>query len=276
MEKKFGDLLEQLASEFIELKFCNYRKVWEHYVDNDLDRNPAWTALPDNLQDQREKFGEINYSILEACYLAYRITKSNKFDEAIQPNIDDFNLNDYLANLDSFYLFFTYIGRIHDLVVKASECLLKSPRDNSKLSKLHEFYQDRSIIIHGPKIPIKFDDCGLMQIPKRKTETSNGNNWDDKSSKWKEIETMELEYIQQSVTDIFDELIQLVNEIYGSFYDVIMKLPKEDVKIIPITNDPFSPNINTNITNSRNTIVSGSVPEVFEKRTIFFPRNHLD
>ncbi len=209
-----GDMLEREASSLIRNYFPHYERVWSVFVGNKGDDSMALLPnYPD--ENKRRHFAENSYTVLESFFIIHHILESKIF-EASTTTFDgliDFN--------KAFILFFALLGRIHDTAIKASDAL----RYNNKSFResIKKFYEARSIVIHGKKVPLIFDDLGLLQVPYLKTTFVRGVAWDDKNSTWEQITEMKTEYAAEKLSNFFFELIQLVNNEYAVFYDIIQK-----------------------------------------------------
>lgn len=215
-----GDLLEKEAATFIQTRFPNYEKVWQIYIGNTgRAERAALPHYPD--EDKRRSFAEHSYTTLESCFMIRRILDSKVFESEINSFIE------YIEFNKSFITFFAYLGRIHDTVIKASYDL---KYDNSGfIQKVKEFYQARNIVIHGRKVPIVFDECGLVKMPLLQTESVKGRAWNDKNNSWADIKVLPTEYVADNCERYFEDLLALINNEYGRFLDLIY----QELKAIP-------------------------------------------
>ena len=212
--KENGDLLEKEAATFIANKFLNYELVWKIYVGN--TGNATIAEIP-NYPDEakRVNFAEHSYTVLESSFIIHKILESKVFEKRIE------SFDDYLHFNNSFISFFAHLGRMHDTIKKASYCL--KYENANFINSIHHLYEARSIVIHGKKIPLILDDLGLPKIPIIKTILINGDSWDDKTSSWNHSSILDTEYVQDSVTKYFDDLLLLINDQYAIFEDIILQ-----------------------------------------------------
>jgi hypothetical protein len=219
-----GDIIERAAEKLIAEKFPNYELVWQTYIGN--KGNNTMADLPGYPNEQKRKgFAENSYTVLESIFIIAEILKSKIFEKPLT------QFGDYIEFNKAFITVFALLGRMHDTVIKASD-ILKYNNKGFKIS-IHGFYEARNIIIHGKKIPLHFDELGLLKIPSLKTEFIDGTAWDDKRSFWKEAETMKTEYVIDTITKFFDELLVLINKEYAIFYNIIqqeLKSTKSNLK----------------------------------------------
>ncbi len=209
-----GDILEKEAAKLISDKFPNYELVWQTYIGN--RGNNSMGEMP-NYPDprKRKQFAENSYTVLESAFIIDHILKDKIFQQSLA------NFDDYIEFNKAFITIFALLGRMHDTVIKASDTL---KYDNTEFKEsIHKFYEARSIVIHGKKVPLIYDDLGLPKIPFLKTEAVNGDAWDDKHSLWSEINRMDTEYVIVKVSDFFNDLLSLINNEYAVFYSCIQQ-----------------------------------------------------
>jgi|APLak6261669087_1056070.scaffolds.fasta_scaffold03662_2 hypothetical protein len=215
-----GDILEREAAQLIAEKFPNYELVWQIYIGNKGNNSMAeMPNYPDTFK--RKHFAENSYTVLESVFIIDHILKQPIFHQSLT------NFVDYIEFNKAFITVFALLGRIHDTVIKASDTL---KYDNTGFKEsIHKFYEARSIVMHGKKVPLIFDDIGLAQIPFLKTKMVDGIAWDDKRSLWSEVNQMDTEYVIDKLNDFFRDLLYLVNEEYAAFYNYII----QELKSIP-------------------------------------------
>jgi hypothetical protein len=214
--KKHGDMLEKEAYSFIEQKFQNYESVWQIFIGN--TGNAIMASLPNYDETKRANFAENSYTVLESFFVLHKILESNIFSKEIK------TFEEYLDYSKSYITFFAYLGRIHDTVIKASSVFKYN--NSNFLSKIHRFYESRNIIIHGKKIPFIFDDLGLVKVPTLHISEAKGINWNDSGNNWKDISNMNSNYISDITTNLFEELLEIINNEYAVFLNLI----HEDLK----------------------------------------------
>jgi hypothetical protein len=219
-----GDLLEKMGADFIRSHFPNYEVVWAQFIGN---RGNATRAPLPNYPDEgkRQSFGEHSYSTYESCFMIHGILESGVFMTEIKSAADYIRLN------QSFTLFFAYLGRIHDTVLKAAQDLFYNHTAFEQTIK--EFYEARSIVIHGKKVPILLDSDGFLIMPQLKTENARGTGWNDKNNLWEDVARMTTNYVEDTCGAYFYELLDLINKEYGVFSAVIAgKLAERQTKLI--------------------------------------------
>lgn len=217
--KEHGDLLEKEAAFFIANKLTNYEAVWQIYIGN--TGNATKAIIPNYpCEEKRSNFAENSYTVLESAFIIHQILESNIFEKSIN------SFSDYLSFNNAFISFFAHLGRMHDTIIKATNCL---KYDNNFETSIHYFYEARNILIHGKKIPLKLDELGLPQIPIIKTSLIEGNAWDDKQNTWQQAKNMNEGYVQDETKKYFEDLLLLINNQYAVFKNEILK----ELKSIP-------------------------------------------
>ncbi len=215
-----GDFLEKEATSLIRNHFPHYERIWSVYIGN--RGNESIATLPNYPDEQKRKhFAENSYTVLESFFMIHHILESKIFEQSVTI------FDNYIEFNKAFITVFALLGRIHDTAIKASDTLGYDNR-NFKES-IHKFYEARSIVIHGKKVPLLFDDLGFLQIPFLKTNIIDGIAWDDKHYLWNDVGNMNTEYAADKLNDFFFQLLSLVNNEYAIFYDLI----QQELKAIP-------------------------------------------
>lgn len=249
---KHGDLIEKEAFSFIEQKFQNYESVWQIFVGNTGSATMA--SLPNYDQKKRANFAENSYTVLESFFILHKILESGVFMKEVE------TFEEYIDYSKSYITFFAYLGRIHDTVIKASDIL--KYKNSTFLSKIHKFYESRNVIIHGKKIPFIFDDLGMIQVPTLFTSEAKGINWNDNNNNWEDISNMNTNYICDNTNELFDELLEIINNEYAVFKDLIHKdLKKFNTRLVFEYDENKTPNNNNKLITS---ISGSSVSELSE------------
>ncbi len=111
-----GDALEKKAQFFISQYIPNYEAVWKIYIGNTGKAERAQLPNYSN-ESKRLNFSEESYSLLESSFIAYELLQGGVFSRQVtsQSHYIEFNA--------SFLAFFSLLGRMHDLAIKASELL---------------------------------------------------------------------------------------------------------------------------------------------------------
>lgn len=215
--KEHGDPLEKTALVFIQEKIPYYEDVWRIFIGN--KGNSTIANIPNYpYQDNRINFTENSYTALESSFILHQLIKSGIFSKKLE------TFNEYMEFNKSLLSFFANLGRMRDTLLKAAEAI--GCKNENFRNSIQEFYNARSIVLHGKKIPLHFDELGLIKIPIIGT-------WKDTQSNWEESKQMDSKHVEDMLTDFFNEIMKLVNNIYAEFKNIICKiLKKTDAKII--------------------------------------------
>ncbi|CAN5466054.1 hypothetical protein BH10BAC2_BH10BAC2_23460 [soil metagenome] len=216
-----GDALEKVACNFIRSHFSNYELVWKSYIGNKGNNKKA--DIPNyNDEKRREDFSEYSYTVFESAFVMYKIVKSKILSNSIT------TIDQYIEFNKSFISFFAHLGRINDNILNATNELDKNYYSILG-DKLDYLYKARHVVIHGKTIPITQDELGLVQIPQFYTDSSNIFGW-TKIKVWEEAQLATKNYAEDVVEEYYNDLIHIINNAYGYFYDVIMKELKAKIK----------------------------------------------
>jgi hypothetical protein len=208
-----GDSLEKEAVNLITEKFQNYQLVWQTYIGN--RGNDTMASIPNYPDEEKRKnFAENSYTVLESAFLINHILHSQIFQEKVS------NFERYIEFTKAFITVFALLGRMHDTVIKASNALKYNNSDFR--NEIHKFYEARNIVLHGKKVPINFISFDFPTVPYLRTNMSKGKAWDDKHSLWDEVINMESEFVYQKLSDFFNDLLNLINQEYATFYHLII------------------------------------------------------
>lgn len=110
--------------------------------------------------------------------------------------------------LNLWMAFYAHLGRIHDMVKRIAED--KEVRKPELVKPLEEYWKHRHIILHGPKIPLKFINS-VLGAP----EFGEGTRrWNDKMC-WEELGSTDFRQISQSVSSILRELEPILERFFA-------------------------------------------------------------
>lgn len=163
--QEHGDILEKNATKLISTRFPFYEKVWQIYIGN--KGNESMASIPNYPNETRRKdFAENSYTVLESAFIIEQILQTRIFEDPVK------TFDRYIEFNKAFITVFALLGRMRDTAVKASYSLKYN--NGEFITSLRKFYEARSIIIHGKKVPLRFDEIGLLKIPILKTSFING------------------------------------------------------------------------------------------------------
>jgi len=144
--KSDGDFLEQCVADQVREVIPSYARIWAEYVGNDGNAN----ALPmvgasEAAEKSRTRCWQRLYTILESLSLCWDIEEELHRLQEIK------NFKIYAHNLNLWMAFYSNLGRIYDML-KGFEGELNKPE---LLKPFDEYWKERHIVLHGPKVPMK-------------------------------------------------------------------------------------------------------------------------
>jgi uncharacterized protein YkvS len=242
-----GDALEKAYSNFINDNFKTYEIVWQNYIGNDGNNVIATIIGYDSERNKKRKeFSEHTYTILQSIILLKRLVeKYEGLDISIK------SIEDILDFQDLLMLFFGHVGRINDNLNIAELCLINKFSKESTTS-LNSIYHKRHLIIHGKTLPFIFDETGNVLIPVLGTNTNDRSGWYHKQNSWDDINNLKSETIEITIKDIYINLLQKLNHIFGLFNkDILNELEQSDLQIdYPSMNSNPSVNVSLDVSGS--------------------------
>jgi hypothetical protein len=240
--KNHGDALEKSYASFINDYFNIYELVWQNYIGNDGNNLIATiTGYDSERNKKRKEFSEHTYTILQSIILLNRLVENyERRDKSIK------TIQDILDFQDLLMLFFGHVGRINDNLCDAELCLVNKFSKDSTAS-LNTIYHKRHLLIHGKTLPFIFDEMGDVLIPVLGTDTNDRSGWYHKTNSWDDINYLKSETIEITIKDIYVELLEKLNHIFGLFNkDILSELEHSNLQIdYPSIN--FSPTINVSL-----------------------------
>jgi hypothetical protein len=190
----FGDPIERQLATRVEAVFPSYSRIWEEYVGNDGQSNalPMPGATPEAVQSRAEYWQRL-YTIFESLALCWDI--EHELSRVEQATI----FKCYAHNLNLWMAFYCHLGRIHDMVKAIAVPAPVKRRD--LVEPFNQFWKDRHIVLHGPKVPLKWVG-NVVALPPLGTDPKC---WNDKML-WTELKAKEFEFIAATVTSALREL----------------------------------------------------------------------
>lgn len=245
-----GDLLEKTFEKFIKDHIPTYELVWQNYIGNNGNNLIAPINGYDSERNKKRKeFSEHTYTILQSIILLKRLVESYEGrDKSIK------TIEDILDFQDLLMLFFGHVGRINDNLYDAELCLINKFSKGSTIS-LNTIYHKRHLLIHGKTLPFIFDETGNVLIPVLGTDTNDRSGWYHKHNSWDDINNLKSETIEITIKDIYLELLQKLNHIFGLFNkDILIELERSNLKIdFPPMN--FNSSVNASLEVSGSTAI---------------------
>ncbi|HWD20529.1 MAG TPA: hypothetical protein VHB20_14750 [Verrucomicrobiae bacterium] len=189
-----GDLIEHHCADQIGERLPGYVLLWAEYIGNDGHANALpMSGASDEESKSRGEYWQKLYTILESLVLSWNIEQSLINLE----QIDSFDT--YTRNLNQWMAFHAHLGRIYDMVKKISE--RGEIKSSELLRPFAQFWEERHIALHGPKIPLKWV-CSILCVPPL---GKGERQWNDKKQ-WADLRGDEYEFLAKTVSDTLREL----------------------------------------------------------------------
>ncbi len=196
-----GDRFETENIEWISQNLPFYETVWKDFIGHDGLGNPV---PPENLEQDKmnnwKRFCQAHYSFAISTFLLDKIQLEDS--------------KDFLSEVNLIMTFMMYVGHIRDMFAKMDGCL----KGNGEISTpFQEFYDKRSHIIHGPRIPVKYDDIGFTMVPLIAGRNEGIYEWHSNQT-WDVAKNGEHEYLVDTLKQTKVELFKLINQVHPKIY----------------------------------------------------------
>jgi hypothetical protein len=120
------------------------------------------------------------------------------------------SVDDYLRDIQNFFLFISYVGHIRDMMEDISS--ERALRDPSILSPFDSYYGLRSHALHAARIPLARDDVGLKVPAISFREKKDGEYNDD--ALWDEADPKKFVYFGDFCREVhkglFSEMVKVL------------------------------------------------------------------
>ena len=190
--KSDGDQIERQFAERIGNVLPAYARFWFEYVGNDGRAIALPMAGADKAAaESRAKYWQRLYTILESIVLCWDI------EEELHRLQEVKTFKTYAQNLNMWMAFYSHLGRIHDMV-KAFSGELDRP---DLLKPFDEYWKERHIVLHGPKVPMKwvYNTLATPQLGQAQ------QRWNDKMV-WHDLAASDFDFISADVSRILREV----------------------------------------------------------------------
>ena len=205
--KTHGDIIERHFADRIHEVFPSYEILWSRYIGN--DGHARSLPMPHGnrkTEESREKCWQRLYTILESVAICWDI------EEELE-NIKEINsVKIYTRNLNQWMAFYAHLGRIHDMVKAIANELTRA----SLLKPFNDYWQERNIVLHGPKVPMKFV-CNVLKVP---SFGENPRKWNDKMV-WSQLGPADFDFITAGVTSILRGLEPKLERLFAELNKVL-------------------------------------------------------
>ncbi len=165
--------------------------------------------MPDaekSAEQSRIKYWARLYTILESLVLCWDIQEELRRLQEIK------SFKTYAQNLNLWMAFYSHLGRIHDMV-KAFAGELNKPE---LLKPFDEYWKERHIVLHGPKVPMKWV-CNTLAVPPLGAEPKQ---WNDKML-WRDLTARDFELLGNEVSTILGELAKRLDRCLAELRKVL-------------------------------------------------------
>ena len=194
--RDYGDLLEKHFADKIELHIPSYARIWAEYIGNDgIARALSMQGATESAVKSRQKNWQLIYTLFESLAFCWDIQESLSHTQKID------HAKSYVQYLNLWMAFYAHLGRIRDMVKDiALSGELKKPE---LIKPLEEYWKQRHIVLHGPKVPLKCIN-NVVGVPALGEGT---REWND-DMLWEELGPTNFKQISESVTLILGEIEQ--------------------------------------------------------------------
>lgn len=205
--KTHGDIIERHFADRINKVFPAYEMIWSKYIGNDGHAQSLPMAYGSRgAEASREKIWQRFYTILESVAICWDI------EEELEQIKEINSVKIYTKNLNQWMAFYAHMGRIHDMI-KGIANVLKRP---NLLKPFDDYWQERNIVLHGPKVPMKFI-YNVLTVP---SFGENPRKWNDKMV-WSELGSADFDFIAAGVTSILRGLEPKLERLFAELYKVL-------------------------------------------------------
>ena len=234
--RKNGDFLERMSAEQTGRYLPGYLYFWARFIGN--NGKSEFLPMPDTAADAnvlRELFWEHTYTIFESIALCWRI--EDELSECRQVD----TLEEYAGNLNQWMAFYAHLGRIHDMAEKVAAVF----KGNGLYEPFDNFYRQRHIALHYPKVPMATLDSVLL-APRLGDKPEEWH----KGLRWREATPEKFELVSDIVSSTLRELEKVTSEFLykvaglaesqGGFRPIHWEQKAEIKPIFPTKSDPLS------------------------------------
>lgn len=205
--RQHGDVLERTYADRILNSIPTYATIWATYIGN--DGAAGYLPMPgadQAAQTNRAKLWERLYTLYESLALCWSLEEEFREHENINTP------GDYIQFLNSWTAFYAHLGRIFDMAQDVADQL----NHNGAVTPIKEFFESRCIVLHGPKVPLKWVDNALASPPLGEGQ----GQWHDKMS-WDQLTPEQFNFVTNNVTDILRKLEPLVEVFLAQVFALI-------------------------------------------------------
>jgi hypothetical protein len=211
MKLEHGDAFEVEYADWPRGRLPYYEPIWSTFIGHDGTGWPLpMKGLPAEKEQNRKRFYQAHYTFAVEAQQVDEITESVN---ARQGEVS--NLQAFLGEQRCLILLVSSLGRIRDMFKIIDEALNMG---GSLYEPMQGFYSLRSIVLHGPRLPVQIADK-LLLIPKIATGQGSFGEWEDKGV-WDDV--TKFDYFADFCLRTRDELFKLIAGLHPKVYSAAM------------------------------------------------------
>lgn len=205
MKLESGDLFERTKAEWIRAKMPLYETVWAEFIGHDGRGHPLpFPGLTPAQARSRRRFYQAHYSLALYAYLL-----DTTCDEISHAENSPYDFSGYIADVESFVKFITYVGHIYDMIEDITAAL---SHPDEVTSRFRPFNSVRSHAIHAARIPLQYDGVG-MKIPPISGLNKADGEWHDDTT-WDEVDPAKFQYLKDFCAEHRAAIFSAINEVF--------------------------------------------------------------
>ena len=180
------------------------------YIGNDGENEPKpRRVLRPVFAKKHPLFAQIHYTLMFSLVRMNQVTQRLENRALARIKAGRAEAYDYFGDIDQYFLFMAYMGNATDQLLKMEE--LVAPGIGSQAA-LQKFYDFRHIVIHGPRVPVKFTDFELY-VPCLK-EVPKEDDW-QKGVAWGAVGDKSFMPVTKFCPEMLKEFLRAVNLVHG-------------------------------------------------------------
>ena len=216
-----GDWLEKNAYKFLIENLPAYIEIWKVFIGNDGDSIIAKMSNENQaIIDLRENFSQYHYTVMESIYFIHLLIEDFRIH-----NLKVENFEEYFNVINKLMAIEAYSGRLRDNLIECFELMTGLDKTIIKMeycAGLDEYYIQRSILLHGRKMPYAISIDKEFMIPKVGSGDNRKNNW-HRNSPWRNVNTdiSNFEYAIDIYTSYISGLMPILNSILFKLLEIV-------------------------------------------------------
>lgn len=211
MKLEQGDRFEKENANWIREKLPNYENIWAAFVGHLGNGQPCeMPDLPENKNENRKLFYQAHYSFAISAFQLGRISK------LIQKEISPIkSLEQFLYEYERLFLFMAYIGHVRDMFLQMDAAIAFGK--GSLSGEFQGFYDQRSHVLHGTRMPAFFDDVS-WSIPIIAKRNEAIGEWHKKAT-WDSIDSKKAITVPDFIAETYNDAFQLITLVHSKVFE---------------------------------------------------------